>query len=74
MAGDIKVDMSNAAEMDYPEHDKTYALFLAMFKWGSVFVVAVLVGMLVGLIMGSGVIASLFAFVVVLAVGYFALR
>lgn len=74
MAGEIKVDMSNAAEMDYPEHEKTYKLFIGMFKWGSVVIIALLVGMLVGLIMGSSVIASVFAFIVTLAVGYFALR
>ncbi|WAP68620.1 aa3-type cytochrome c oxidase subunit IV [Jiella pelagia] len=74
MAGEIKVDMSNAAEMDYPEHEKTYGLFIALFKWGSVVIIALLIGMLVGLIMGSGVIASVLAFVVALAVGYYALR
>ncbi|MBO0902633.1 aa3-type cytochrome c oxidase subunit IV [Jiella sonneratiae] len=74
MAGDIKVDTSYAAEMDYPEHEKTFSLFLGLFKWGTVGVVALLVGMMVGLIMGSGVIASVLAFVVVLVVGYLALR
>jgi hypothetical protein len=66
--------MSNAAEMDYPEHEKTYNLFIALFKWGSVVIIALLLGMLVGLIMGSGVIASVLTFVVALAIGYFALR
>ena len=74
MAGEIKVDMSNAAEMDYPEHEKTYGLFIGLFKWGSVVIVALLLGMLVGLIMGSGVIASVLTFLVALAIGYYALR
>ena len=74
MAGEIKVDMSNAAEMDYPEHEKTYGLFIALFKWGSVGIIALLLGMMVGLIMGSGVIASVLTFVVALVIGYFALR
>ncbi|MBP0617069.1 aa3-type cytochrome c oxidase subunit IV [Jiella mangrovi] len=74
MAGEIKIDTSNAAEMDYPEHEKTYALFIGLFKWGSVAVIALLLGMMVGLIMGSGVIASVLTFVVALAIGYFALR
>ncbi|ORE98994.1 aa3-type cytochrome c oxidase subunit IV [Aurantimonas sp. 22II-16-19i] len=74
MAGELKIDTTNAAEMDYPEHEKTYALFVGMFKWGSVFLVALLVGMMLGLIMGSGVITSLLGFIVVLAIGWFALR
>lgn len=29
--------------MDYPEHDKTYALFLAMTKYGTISVIIILV-------------------------------
>ncbi|WP_245514750.1 aa3-type cytochrome c oxidase subunit IV [Jiella endophytica] len=66
--------MSTAAEMDYPQHERTYALFIGLFKWGTVIVVALLLGMMVGLIMGSGVIASVLTFIVALAIGFFALR
>lgn len=74
MAGEIKIDTSHAAEMDYPEHEKTYSLFIALFKWGSLGIIALLLGMMVGLIMGSGVIASVLTFAVALVIGYFALR
>ncbi len=31
--------------MDYPEHDRTYAHFVALFKWGTVSMVVLLVFM-----------------------------
>ncbi len=27
-------------DMDYAEHEKTYAFFIALFKWGTVFCIA----------------------------------
>ena len=64
-------DISAPAEMDYREHDKTYELFLFLVKWGIIVTLAIVVGMMVGLIMAGGFIGGIFAFVVVLAVGYF---
>ena len=29
--------------MDYPEHNKTYAMFLGMAKWGTIAVIVLLV-------------------------------
>ncbi len=29
--------------MDYAEHDRTYRLFTALFKWGTVIVAAILI-------------------------------
>jgi len=29
--------------MDYPEHNKTYALFLGMAKWGTISVIVILI-------------------------------
>lgn len=29
--------------MDYPEHNKTYALFLSMTKWGTISVIVILI-------------------------------
>jgi hypothetical protein len=36
--------------MDYSEHDKTYELFIAMTKWGTILSVAVVVFMAVTLL------------------------
>ncbi len=35
----------DAPEMDYPEHEKTYENFLAMTKWGVIFMVLLMVFM-----------------------------
>ena len=40
MAGDrVAVDGSTLdhPDMDYPEHEKTYSLFISMCKWGAIF-------------------------------------
>ena len=74
MAGTPEFDINNPAEMDYPEHERTYSRFLAKTKWGSAAIIAILVGMLVGLIMGAGVIASVLAFAIVLAVAWLVFR
>ncbi|UIJ72776.1 aa3-type cytochrome c oxidase subunit IV [Aurantimonas sp. HBX-1] len=74
MAGTPEFDINNPAEMDYPEHERTYSRFLAMTKWGSATILAILVGMLVGLIAGAGVIASVFSFLIVMAIAWIVFR
>jgi hypothetical protein len=43
-------DSSAGSAMDYSEHERTYEMFLGLVKWGSIFVVALLVGMAIFLI------------------------
>ncbi|WP_337268209.1 aa3-type cytochrome c oxidase subunit IV [Oryzifoliimicrobium ureilyticus] len=62
------------APMDYNEHQKTYSLFLSSFKYGTLFVAALLLGMLSGLIAGAGFLAGILTFLIVLVVGLFVLR
>jgi len=50
--------------MDYAEHDRTYMGFLAMVKYGSIAIVAILVGMLAGLVASAGIILSVLAAIV----------
>lgn len=64
-------DTSNPAEMDYPEHQKTYSLFLFLIKWGIVVVLAIVIGMMVGLIMNGGFIGGIVSFVAIVALAYF---
>lgn len=61
------------AKMDYAEHDKTYARFLGLVKYGTISVVAILLGMLAYLIAGWGVLGGLFAFIASGAVLFFVL-
>lgn len=62
------------AEMDYPEHDKTYALFLSLTKWGTIGVVALLIAMAAGILGGGGFIGGIATFVVLLLIAYFVAR
>jgi hypothetical protein len=38
MANDIAT--AGHPDMDYAEHDRTYAMFISLFKWGTVFCIA----------------------------------
>ncbi|MEI9407255.1 aa3-type cytochrome c oxidase subunit IV [Mesorhizobium sp. Cs1299R1N1] len=61
------------AKMDYAEHDRTYAGFLALAKYGSLFCGALLLAMAFGFFAG-GFFSALILFVLILAVGAFILR
>ena len=59
--------------MDYAEHDRTYMGFLALVKYGTIAVIAILLGMLAGLIAGAGIITSVLAAVVFFVVASYLL-
>ena len=61
------------AKMDYAEHDRTYAGFLALAKYGSLFCGALLIAMAFGFFAG-GFFSATILFAVILAVGGFILR
>ncbi|MCO5064963.1 MAG: aa3-type cytochrome c oxidase subunit IV [Rhizobiaceae bacterium] len=62
------------ASMDYAEHDKTYHMFLALAKYGSLFCAALLIAMAFGFFTSAGFISSIILFVLVCLVGGFLLR
>ncbi len=62
------------AEMNYPEHEQTYHRFLLLAKYGTLAIVALLIAMAFGLLGGGGFISALILFVLIVAVGAFALR
>ncbi|PWV97185.1 aa3 type cytochrome c oxidase subunit IV [Hoeflea marina] len=55
------------AAMDYSEHDKTYGGFLAMAKYGTIHIIALLIAMAVFFFTGAGAIVSFLTFVVLAA-------
>jgi hypothetical protein len=61
------------AKMDYAEHDRTYAGFIALAKYGSLFCGALLLAMAFGFFAG-GFFSATILFAVILAVGGFILR
>ncbi len=58
MAEDAGFETGARGVMDYPEHERTYGRFLWLVKYGTIGVVSILIGMLMGLIVGAGVITS----------------
>ncbi|SJZ80156.1 aa3-type cytochrome c oxidase subunit IV [Consotaella salsifontis] len=74
MAEHARFEMSTAAQMDYPEHERTYSLFLKLLKWGSIAVASLLIAMAFGFVGGGGFFGGVISFVVVLAIAYFVAR
>ncbi|WP_214472342.1 aa3-type cytochrome c oxidase subunit IV [Mesorhizobium sp. dw_380] len=61
------------AKMDYAEHDRTYAGFLRLAKYGSLFCGALLLAMAFGFFAG-GFFSATILFILIMAVGTFILR
>lgn len=59
------------AEMDYAEHERTFAMFLTMSKWLIILSVALLASMAFGFFGGGGLIGGIIAFIILTIVGYF---
>ena len=62
------------AKMDYAEHEKTYGGFLALAKYGTLHVVALLIAMAFGFFTSAGFISATILFILISAVGIFLLR
>lgn len=59
------------AEMDYPEHERTFDMFVMFTKWGTIHVVALLLAMAFGFFAGGGLFGGIIAFVVLMVLAYF---
>lgn len=66
--------LETGARMDYVEHEKTYAMFLAFAKYGTIFCVALLIAMAFGFFGGGGFISSTILFVLIFALGSYLAR
>lgn len=61
-------------EMDYPEHEKTYSLFLNITKYVTLVTVAVLIAMAFGFfVSGAGFFSSTILFILICVVGAYLL-
>ncbi len=60
------VDHDKGAEMDYPEHESTYGMFLSLSKWMVLLNIALLIAMAVGFFMGGGLVGGLLTFIVLM--------
>lgn len=72
LMADQTYDVTDAgAPMDYPEHEKTYSMFLWLFKWGVIANVALMAAMAVGFFMGAGFIGGLLVFIILMVASKF---
>lgn len=62
------------ASMDYPEHEKTYNLFVNGAKYSSMSIVALLIAMAAGFFGGFGFFPALILFLVLNILGVVILR
>jgi hypothetical protein len=66
--------VETGAAMDYSEHEKTYELFLAGAKWGTMSIIVLMIAMAAGFYGGAGLLGSLIVFIVLNIAGVFLLR
>ena len=66
--------VETGARMDYPEHEKTYAAFTALAKYGSLFCAALLVAMAFGFFTAAGFFSSTILFVAIVGILGYAMR
>jgi hypothetical protein len=64
MAEQMSGPAETGAEMDYAEHEKTYAIFLAGTKYGVIILVALLIAMAAFFFTSAGAISSILLFLV----------
>jgi len=62
------------ASMDYPEHEKTYRLFLGLTKYGTLSTIALLASMAFAFFTSAGFFSGLILFIVIVLVGIYLLR
>ena len=62
-----------ANAMDYPEHERTYELFLKFTIWGTAACLILLVAMMFGFFGGGGLIGGTLLFIVLMIAASFAL-
>ena len=62
------------ANMDYAEHEKTYALFLGLTKYVALASAALMIAMAFGFFTSAGFISATILFILVNVVGVYLLR
>jgi Na+/melibiose symporter-like transporter len=60
--------------MDYREHEKTYGLFIAGAKYGSMLIAALMLAMAAGFFGGAGFLGGILVFIILVVIGVFLLR
>lgn len=66
--------LETGADMDYAEHEKTYSMFLALAKWGTLVCAALLIAMAFGFFTSAGFFSATILFILICVAGGFLLR
>ncbi|HLP70345.1 MAG TPA: aa3-type cytochrome c oxidase subunit IV [Rhizobium sp.] len=66
--------VETGASMNYAEHEKTYDLFIAGAKYGTVILAALMIAMAAGFFTAAGFFGGLVLFVVLTVAGIYLLR
>ncbi len=66
--------VETGAPMNYPEHEKTYEMFLSLTKWVTMSMVVLLIAMAAGFFGGVGFFGSFILFIVLNVAGFYLLR
>ena len=66
--------VETGAEMDYAEHERTYALFMTITKYGTLGVAVLLIGMAIGFFTAAGFITSVIVTIILFVIGFYLLR
>lgn len=66
--------IETGASMNYPEHEKTYDLFVNGTKYGTMICVVLMLAMALGFFTGAGFFGGLVAFIVLNIFGFILLR
>ena len=66
--------VETGAPMNYPEHEKTYDMFISGAKYGTMVVVALLIAMAAGFFTAGGFLGGLLMFIIVCVAGFVFLK
>lgn len=66
--------LETGANMDYPEHERTYKLFISLAKYSSLICAATLIAMAFGFFTSAGFFSATVLFLFICAVGIYLLR
>ncbi|GAA3089382.1 aa3-type cytochrome c oxidase subunit IV [Rhizobium viscosum] len=66
--------VETGAPMDYKEHEKTYNMFIAGTKYGTMLLIALMLAMAAGFFGGAGFLGGILVFLIILVAGIFLLR
>ncbi|GKX34982.1 MAG: hypothetical protein MnENMB40S_26000 [Rhizobiaceae bacterium MnEN-MB40S] len=74
MAEESTGPVETGADMDYAEHEKTYEAFLSFSKYGTMAIIAILLGMAIGFFTSAGFIFSSLLTIILIVIGVMLLR